>query len=200
MEGPTVAVDQFVSRQHIVLLVLFAVAALSLLTRSADAVMSNTVEVAQRLSIPPVLIGATVASLGTTLPKVAVLVVASLHGDSALAFGNATGSIAANVGLIGGVLLLTARRRIAGSSVTRSALSAVAGDVPAQGSLLPRLLKTGLALAGVIMTSRTLIPVLGELGIGNVLGANLMNVLVVIGLSATARPQSAHVSSAPRFS
>jgi len=45
-------------------------------------------------------------------------------GDSALAVGNATGSIVANIGLIAATLLLLSRRRVRGALVLPSALTA----------------------------------------------------------------------------
>ncbi len=50
--------------------------------------------------IPPVIIGATVVSLATTLPELLVSVIAAVEGKTAMAVGNAVGSVNANIGLI----------------------------------------------------------------------------------------------------
>jgi len=54
------------------------------------------------------LIGATVVSLGTTLPEVSVSVVAALSGTPGLALGNAVGSVICDTGLILGIATLIA--------------------------------------------------------------------------------------------
>lgn len=52
------------------------------------------------------LIGATIVSLGTTLPEVTVSVMSALNGSPGLAMGNAVGSIICDTGLILGIAAL----------------------------------------------------------------------------------------------
>jgi cation:H+ antiporter len=62
-----------------------------------------------RWGIPTVVIGATVVSLGTTLPETTVSVLAALGGRPELALGNAVGSIICDTGLILGLAILLGR-------------------------------------------------------------------------------------------
>lgn len=79
---------------------------LTLLAKFADMVVDYAVVLSQRSGIPKVIIGATVVSLGTTAPEVAVSVLAALKGDPGLALGNAVGSIICDTGLILGAACL----------------------------------------------------------------------------------------------
>ncbi|MBO7292865.1 MAG: sodium:calcium antiporter, partial [Clostridia bacterium] len=64
--------------------------------------------IAYRFHIPEVLIGATVVSIGTTLPEVMVSATSALTGHGEMAYGNAIGSIICNTALIA-ALTVTAR-------------------------------------------------------------------------------------------
>jgi cation:H+ antiporter len=50
--------------------------------------------------VPEIIIGATVVSIGTTLPEVMVSVTAAVNSNGAIAYGNAIGSIICNTALI----------------------------------------------------------------------------------------------------
>ncbi len=73
------------------------------LCKGADILVDEAVELSYRMRIPPMLIGATIVSLGTTTPEVAVSVVAAIEGKPDLALGNAVGSIICDTGLILGL-------------------------------------------------------------------------------------------------
>jgi len=88
-----------------VLLVVIAVM-LGVLAKFADLVVDYAVVLSQRSGVPKVIIGATVVSLGTTAPEVAVSVLAAFKGDSEIALGNAVGSIICDTGLILGIACL----------------------------------------------------------------------------------------------
>lgn len=70
------------------------------------------VDAARRASelsgLPKAVVGATVVSIATTGPELLVSVLAAGKGNSALAAGNALGSVASNLGLILGLALLFA--------------------------------------------------------------------------------------------
>lgn len=89
-------------------LTLLGVIAVSLvaLGKFADLVVDYAVVLSERSGIPKVVIGATVVSLGTTAPEVAVSVTAAFNGNPGLAMGNAVGSIICDTGLILGVACL----------------------------------------------------------------------------------------------
>ena len=59
--------------------------------------------IAEASGVPKFLIGATIVSLGTTMPELLVSLMASASGSIGIAVGNAVGSVTANVGLIMGI-------------------------------------------------------------------------------------------------
>lgn len=84
------------------------VVSIAILAKGADLLVDQAVVLSARWGVPKMLIGATVVSLGTTLPETAVSVVAALAGTPGLALGNAVGSIICDTGLILGIATLVA--------------------------------------------------------------------------------------------
>ena len=80
-------------------LVLF-VFGVAFLIKGGDWFVDSAVGVAKRFRVPEIIIGATVVSIGTTLPEVMVSVTAALNNNGAIAYGNAIGSIICNTALI----------------------------------------------------------------------------------------------------
>ena len=80
-------------------LALFAVGVL-LLIKGGDWFVDAAVGIAKKFHVPEIIIGATVVSIGTTLPEVMVSVTAALNNNGAVAYGNAIGSIICNTSLI----------------------------------------------------------------------------------------------------
>ena len=80
-------------------LLVFAVGAL-LLIKGGDWFVDSAVGIAKRFHVPEILIGATVVSIGTTLPEVMVSTTAAINQNGAIAYGNAIGSIICNTALI----------------------------------------------------------------------------------------------------
>jgi cation:H+ antiporter len=78
---------------------LFAVGVL-LLIKGGDWFVDSAVGIAKRFRVPEIIIGATVVSIGTTLPEVMVSVTAAVNNNGAIAYGNAIGSIICNTALI----------------------------------------------------------------------------------------------------
>ena len=76
---------------------------LALLIFGGDWFVDGSIGIAKKLHMPEVLIGATVVSLGTTLPEVLVSSQAALMGHGEIAYGNAIGSIICNVALIAAI-------------------------------------------------------------------------------------------------
>jgi cation:H+ antiporter len=89
-------------------LVLIAAAGLVAVIKGADWLVEGAAGLAKRLGMPEIIIGATIVSLGTTSPEVAVSVLAAFSGNAGLALGNAVGSIIADTGLIFGLGLILA--------------------------------------------------------------------------------------------
>ncbi len=71
-----------------------------LLIKGGDWFVDGATGIARRLRLPELLIGATVVSIGTTLPEVMVSAGAAAQGSGSIAYGNAIGSIICNTALI----------------------------------------------------------------------------------------------------
>lgn len=266
------------------------VLALSLYTlgKGADILVDNAVALSLRWGIPKMVLGATIVSLGTTLPEASVSTLAAVKGNADLALGNAIGSIIADTGLIIGIaallgtvpvdkrlihrqgtvqfsaaLLLTVAALpffSAGREGTiyqwmgwvfvalligymyisfRWAKESAAGNENADDSLSEaekplffQLLFLALGIAVVVLSSKILIPAVevsavkagipqsiiaatlvafgtsvpelvtaitavkkghGELAAGNIIGADILNVLFVLGVAAAVTPAGIHV-------
>lgn len=73
---------------------------LFLLIKGGDWFVEGAAGLARRFRLPELLIGATVVSIGTTLPEVLVSAGAAAAGNGGMAYGNAIGSIICNTALI----------------------------------------------------------------------------------------------------
>lgn len=81
---------------------LFAVG-LVLLIKGGDWFVDGATGLATRFHLPDIVVGATVVSIGTTLPEVMVSATGALQGQGAMAYGNAIGSIICNTSLIAAI-------------------------------------------------------------------------------------------------
>jgi len=88
------------------LLAAIIVASLGLLGKAADWLVEYAVVLSEFSGIPKLVIGATIVSLGTTMPEAVVSVLAAVQGKPGLALGNAVGSIICDTGLILGLACL----------------------------------------------------------------------------------------------
>jgi cation:H+ antiporter len=86
----------------LVSVLLFAVG-LVLLIKGGDWFVDGATGLARRFRLPDIIVGATVVSIGTTLPEVMVSVTGALAGQGAMAYGNAIGSIICNTSLIAAI-------------------------------------------------------------------------------------------------
>ena len=85
-------------------LALFIVGVL-LLIKGGDWFVDSAVGIAKRFKVPEIIIGATVVSIGTTLPEVMVSATAAINSNGAIAYGNAIGSIICNTALIAAITI-----------------------------------------------------------------------------------------------
>lgn len=83
---------------------LFIVGLLCLI-KGGDWFVDGASGIAKRFKIPEILIGATVVSIGTTLPEVMVSATSAAQGIGGIAFGNAIGSIICNTSLIAAITI-----------------------------------------------------------------------------------------------
>ena len=81
---------------------LFAVGLL-LLIKGGDWFVDGATGLARRFHLPDIIVGATVVSIGTTLPEVMVSATGAMLGQGAMAYGNAIGSIICNTALIAAI-------------------------------------------------------------------------------------------------
>lgn len=84
-----------------------------LLLQGGNLFVDSAVFFSRKLRIPELVIGATIVSLGTTLPEAMVSASAALGGSPDVAYGNAMGSILFNLGVIGGCSLLLRPGKVA---------------------------------------------------------------------------------------
>ena len=80
--------------------ILLFLVGLVLLIKGGDWFVDGATGIAHRFGLPELLIGATVVSIGTTLPEVMVSATSALSGHGEIAYGNAIGSIICNTALV----------------------------------------------------------------------------------------------------
>ncbi len=131
------AVSSLVSQVLTAVLFVIIVASIAVLVKGADLLVDEAVSLSVSWGVPKMLIGATIVSLGTTLPETAVSVMAAVQGAPGLAMGNAVGSIIADTGLILGIAVIIGRVPVERTLVNRqswiqfgSALLLVLASIP----------------------------------------------------------------------
>ena len=97
--------------------VMLFVFGLILLIKGGDWFVGGAGAIARRLHLPEILIGATVVSIGTTLPEVMVSATSAVQGIGGIAYGNAIGSVICNTALVAAVTVA-----VRPSSVDRNSL------------------------------------------------------------------------------
>lgn len=80
--------------------ILLLIVGFILLIKGGDWFVDGATGIARRFRLPEILIGATVVSIGTTLPEVMVSAGAAMNNSGSIAYGNALGSIICNTALI----------------------------------------------------------------------------------------------------
>lgn len=104
--GDETLLQQLVADLSTSTLLIIITVCIVLLSKGADWMIDGVVDLARRTGLPKIVIGATVVSLGTTLPEAFVSVMAAYMGNPGLALGNGVGSIIADTGLIFGLTCL----------------------------------------------------------------------------------------------
>lgn len=90
---------------------------LVLLVWGSSLFVDSAVALANYLHLPEVLIGATIVSLGTTMPEILFSAISSARNLPEMALGNALGSILCNTGFIAGLLILLKPVRLTAAEV-----------------------------------------------------------------------------------
>lgn len=86
-----------------IMTILLFIAGLICLISGGDWFVDGATGIARRFRLPELLIGATVVSIGTTLPEVMVSTTSAFGGHSEISYGNAIGSVICNTALIAAV-------------------------------------------------------------------------------------------------
>lgn len=85
---------------------------LILLIKGGDWFVDSASSIAKKFKLPELLIGATVVSIGTTLPEVMTSAMGAMNGSGEIAYGNAIGSIICNTALILAISLVVSPSKI----------------------------------------------------------------------------------------
>ena len=85
--------------------VLLFLVGFGLLIKGGDWFVDGSVGIARRFRLPELLIGATIVSIGTTLPEVMVSSQAAIEGNAGISYGNAIGSVICNTSLIAAITI-----------------------------------------------------------------------------------------------
>ena len=94
---------EFLMNSSVFISLIVLVASLFTLSKGADWLVDSAVALSLKWGMPKMVIGATIVSLGTTLPEASVSTLAAVKGNAELALGNAIGSIIADTALIIGL-------------------------------------------------------------------------------------------------
>ena len=140
-------IQSFLLALPTVLLLLIIAATLYTLGKGADLLVTEAASLSLKWGVPKMVIGATIISLGTTLPETTVSVFAALNGNPDLALGNAIGSIIVDTTLIIG-------------------LAAIIGFLPVDRTTMKRQGK--LQLLAVLLLAIVCLPLLSQGLTGNV--------------------------------
>ncbi len=114
---------QFLNNTSLFVILIVACLSLYTLSKGADIFVDEAVYISLTLGIPKIIVGATIVSLGTTLPEASVSVIAAINGNPDLALGNAIGSIIVDTGLIIGVASLIGELKIDKKMINRQGLA-----------------------------------------------------------------------------
>lgn len=109
--------------------VLLFIVGLVLLISGGDWFVDGATGIAHHFHIPELLIGATVVSIGTTLPEVMVSATSAMSGHGEIAYGNAIGSIICNTSLIAAITVAVRPGKVERKSLISPVLFFIAAAV-----------------------------------------------------------------------
>lgn len=120
----------------------FLVIGLALLLAGGEALVRGAVAIADKLGIPPLIVGLTIVALGTSAPELTVAIEAALSGVPDIVTGSVVGSNIANILLVLGAAAVVQPIRASAKVVHRDGVLL----------LIATSALAGLALVGVITT------------------------------------------------
>ena len=86
--------------------ILLFILGIGLIMLGGDRLVDAAVDIAKKLKVPQAVIGATVVSIGATLPEISVSMTAAVRGAGDIAAGSGFGSVICNTALIAGAALV----------------------------------------------------------------------------------------------
>src|SRR4030042_3391641 len=92
--------------------IIFFIISLVAVIYGADWLGNAATQIAKSLSLPRILVGATIVSIATTLPEFTIATLSAATGSPNLGIGTVLGSPVVNIGLIFGILLLFSKVQI----------------------------------------------------------------------------------------
>lgn len=95
-------------KMNLFVAVLVLVAGFVLLVKGADFFVDGAVGIASRFGIPQLVIGLTIAAMGTSMPEAAVSITSALKGSAGITVGNVVGSNIINILVILGLTAVIA--------------------------------------------------------------------------------------------
>ena len=110
-------------------IILFLVG-LVLLIKGGDWFVDGATGIAHKFHVPDLLIGATIVSIGTTLPEVMVSATSAVSGHGEIAYGNAIGSIICNTALIAAISIAVKPSRVDKKTLTIPVLLCIHRTLP----------------------------------------------------------------------
>ena len=125
-----------------------------LLMAGGEGVVQGAVRIADRMNVPPLLVGFTIVAIGTSLPELAVAIEAIGQDKPEIAVGGVLGSNVANIMLVLGTACMLGSGEDAGAGLRRDAIAVITatvilfafvsmGEIPYQGGLGMLLLLVG---------------------------------------------------------
>ncbi|GAB4576261.1 MAG: calcium/sodium antiporter [Rhodothalassiaceae bacterium] len=112
-----------------ILAIFQALSGLFLLIVAGDILVRGSVAIADRLKVPPLLIGLTIVAFGTSAPELFVSVDAVLRGAAPLALGNVVGSNIANALLVVGLPAVIAPLTCSAPRLNRNMLIMIGSSI-----------------------------------------------------------------------
>lgn len=109
--------------------ILILVAGFAALIKGAGWLVEGATNMARRLGVSTLVLGLTVVAFGTSLPELAISVLAAVEGSSKIALGNVIGSNFANIGLILGISAIIAPIIVRSSTIWKEIPFALAAAV-----------------------------------------------------------------------
>ena len=98
--------QNFMDNTHILVVIILFIVGLIAIIKGGDWFVDAASWMAEATGIPKLIVGATVVSIGTTLPELLVSVIATVGGEYDMAAGNAIGSVTANIAVIMSLALI----------------------------------------------------------------------------------------------